>query len=44
MSAMLIKVICLHPGVPQSVNGDIVAAEVVLGSMTVVVSVLVVVV
>ena len=44
MSAMLIKVTRLHPGVPQSVNADIVVAKVVLGSMTVVVSVLVVVV
>ena len=44
MSAMLIIVTCLHPGSPQSVNADIVVAEIVLGSMTVVVSVLVVVV
>ena len=43
MSAMLIIATCLHPGSPQSVNADVVA-EIVLGSMTVVVSVLVVVV
>ena len=41
---MLIKATCLHPGVPQSVNADIVVAKVVLGSMTVVVPMLVVVV
>ena len=41
--SMLIKATRLHPGVPQSVNADVVA-KVVLGSMTVVVSVLVAVV